>query len=92
MKFKKSSLLVKLVILIVLVYATVTLVSLQTQVSQKKAEAADLAAQAVQLQQENDALQESIDNLETAEGIEDVARSKLGLVKDGEIIFYDNGD
>ena len=92
MKFKKSSLLVKLVILILLVYSTVTLVSLQNQLQDKKAEAAQLTTEAQQLQQDNLDLQERIDNLSTDEGIEEVARNKLGLVRDGEIVFYDNGD
>ncbi len=92
LKFKKSSLLVKLVILIVLVYATVTLVSLQNQVTQKKEESAALSEQVAQLQQANNVLQESIDNLQTSAGIEAIARNKLGLVKDGEIVFYDNGE
>ena len=42
MRFRKSSLMLKLIILIVAVYSTVTLVSLQSQISEKKAEAADL--------------------------------------------------
>lgn len=92
MKFKKTSLLVKLVILIVIVYSTFTLVSLQNQLQDKKAEATQLAEEAQQLQQENLDLQESIDNLSTEEGIEEVARNKLGLVEDGEIVFYDNGE
>ena len=89
LKFKKSSLLVKLVILIVLVYATV---SLQNQVMQKKEESAALSEQVAQLQQDNNVLQDSIDNLQTSAGIEAIARNKLGLVKDGEIVFYDNGE
>ena len=51
-----------------------------------------LTAEAQQLQQDNLDLQERIDNLSTDEGIEEVARNKLGLVRDGEIVFYDNGD
>ena len=42
MKFVKSSLLVKLVILILVVYATVTLVRLRSQINEKEAEAAGL--------------------------------------------------
>ena len=38
MKFVRSSLLVKLVILIVVVYAVVTLVSLRSQIADKNAE------------------------------------------------------
>lgn len=92
MKFKKSSLLVKLVILIVLVYATVTLVSLQNQVTQKKKNPPPCPSRSPSWQQDNNVLQESIDNLQTSAGIEAIARNKLGLVKDGEIVFYDNGE
>ena len=44
MKFVKSSLLVKLVILILVVYATVTLVRLRSQINEKEAEAAGLTS------------------------------------------------
>ena len=45
MKFVKSSLLVKLVILILVVYATVTLVRLRSQINEKDAEIASLKTQ-----------------------------------------------
>ena len=44
-KFKKSSLITKLVIAILLVYAMITLVHLQRQLSQKQAERAALETQ-----------------------------------------------
>lgn len=68
MKFVKSSLLVKLVILILVVYATVTLVRLRSQISEKEAEAAGLTSSIASTQQENDRLQSSIDALEHARG------------------------
>ena len=58
----------------------------------KKEESAALSEQVAQLQQDNNVLQDSIDNLQTSAGIEAIARNKLGLVKDGEIVFYDNGE
>ena len=70
MKFVKSSLLVKLVILILVVYATVTLVRLRSQISEKEAEAAGLTSSIASTQQENDRLQSSIDALDTPEGLE----------------------
>ena len=36
-----------------------------------------------------DSLQDAIDNLETDEGVEAVAREKLGMVSDNEIVFRD---
>ena len=74
MKFVKSSLLVKLVILILVVYATVTLVRLRSQINEKDAEVKGLTSSIASTQQENDRLQSSIDALDTPEGLEQVAR------------------
>ncbi len=92
MRFKKSSLVTKLLVLILVVYATVTLVSLQGQVTEKQAEAQALAAEISSARQENLRLKQSIDNLDTDEGVEAVARQKLGFVSRGEIVFYDVGN
>lgn len=92
MKFVRSSLLVKLVILILVVYATVTLVSLRRQITEKNDEAVALTGSITAAEQENDRLREAIDNLETDAGIEDAAREKLGMVTEGEIIFKNVGN
>lgn len=60
MKFVKSSLLVKLVILILVVYATVTLVRLRSQINEKDAEVKGLTSSIASTQQENDRLQLSL--------------------------------
>ena len=92
MRFKRSSLVMKILLLALVVYATVTLVSLQGQVTEKNAEAAELQSSINVEKQENLRLQQAIDNLGTEEGIQDVAREKLGWVSKGEIIFYDMGN
>lgn len=92
MRFKRSSLLTKLLILVLVVYATVTLVSLQNQVAEKNAEAEALESSIAATEQENQRLQQAIDALGTDEGVEEVARRKLGLVAEGEIVFYDVGN
>lgn len=92
MRFKKSSLATKLLVLVLVIYATVTLVSLQGQVTAKQAEAKALAAEISSARQENLRLEQSIDDLDTDEGVETVARQKLGLVSRGEIVFYDVGN
>lgn len=91
-KFKKSSFITKLVIMILLVYTMVTLVYLQRQLSEKQREREMLEAQITQVQQANAELSEDIAALGTKEGIEAVAREKLGLVSEGEITFFDIGD
>jgi len=91
-KFKKTSFITKLVIMILLVYAMVTLVYLQRQLSEKQHQREALEAQITQVQQANAELREDIAALGTEEGIEAVAREKLGLVSEGEITFFDIGD
>ena len=85
MKFVKSSLLVKLVILILVVYATVTLVSLRQQINEKNEQEAILNSSIASTRQENNRLQDSIDALGTDEGVAAVAQDKLGMVFDGVI-------
>jgi len=92
MRFKRSSLLTKILILVLVVYATVTLVSLQSQVTEKEAEAQTLQSDIAAAKQENLRLEQAIDALDTDEGVVDVAREKLGWVADGEIVFYDIGN
>ncbi len=92
MKLVKSSLLVKLVILILVVYATVTLVSLRKQITEKNEQEAILNSSIAATQQENNRIQDSIDALGTDTGVEAVARDKLGMVDEGDIVFYDVGE
>lgn len=92
MKLVKSSLLVKLVILILVVYATVTLVSLRKQITEKNEQEAILNSSIAATQQENNRIQDSIDTLGTDAGVEAVARDKLGMVDEGDIVFYDVGE
>lgn len=92
MKLVKSSLLVKLVILILVVYATVTLVSLRKQITEKNEQEAILNSSIAATQQENNRIQDSTDALGTDAGVEAVARDKLGMVDEGDIVFYDVGE
>ena len=92
MRFKRSSLITKILVLALVVYAAVTLVSLQNQVTAKKQEAQVLESSIDAAKQENLRLEQAIDALDTDEGVEDVARQKLGWVTEGEIVFYDMGD
>ena len=92
MKFVKSSLLVKLVILILVVYATITLVSLRSQISEQNAEAARLTSSIAAAEQENGRLEDAIANVDTDAGIEAIAREKLGMVSKDEIVFVDVSD
>lgn len=91
MKLVKSPILLKIIVLIIVVYATVSLVNLRAQTAAKNAEAEQTAAQIKQTKQENARLEDATKALDTDEGKEAVAREKLGMVSDNEIIFQDVG-
>lgn len=89
MSLRKSSLITKLIILAVMLYAMITLVSLQPKISALQAEGRKLAAEADALQQENLEIQHNIDAMDSDEAVMKIARERLHLVADGELIFID---
>lgn len=89
MKFKRASLVTKIVILAIVVYAGISLVSLKVQVSTAREKRDVLQGQVDSALQSNTELQYQIDHSTDSETIGDIARDKLGLVKPGEKIFYD---
>lgn len=91
MKFRRSSLLSKLIILALIAYATVTLISLQSQITDTLSASQKLESEIVSLTEENMQLTDQIAQVNTIEGVTDIARTKLGLVTEGEIVFYDIG-
>lgn len=92
MRLRKSSMLTKLIVLALAVYAIVMLLSLQTQISQQNEANAALQAAITATEQENQRLQQAIERVGSREGVEEVARNKLGFVTEGEMIFYNLGD
>ncbi len=89
MKFKRTGIVTKIVILAIIVYAGITLVSLKVQVSGARETRDELQNQVDSVLQTNTELQYAIDHSTDPETVEDIARNKLGLVKPGEKIFYD---
>lgn len=92
MKFKKASIFIKIVILALIVYATINLVGLRGKIAQAQADQTALQTKVDTAQQENAELQYDIDHAGDDQTIEEIARTKLGLVKPGEKIFYDVGN
>ena len=91
MKFKRSSLMTKIIIVLPAIAAAATLVSLQAQLRERQATAAELEQQVAAASQEKRRMEAAIDAVDTDEGVKAIAREKLGMVESGEIIFYDIG-
>ena len=90
MRLCKSSLITKLVILTVMIYAIVTIVTLQPKINALKAEKEVLSEEVAALQQSNLELQEDSAQLGTDVSVLKIARERLNLVSDGEVIYIDS--
>lgn len=89
MRLRRTSIVTKLIIAAVIVYAAVTVVSLQPKIEELAQERDELAAQADAAGAANDALQQDIDTLGSDESVRQIARERLHLVEDGELIYVD---
>ena len=74
---------------LVIAFLLIKGVMLQPEINQNKEKIDNLNGQITKQQQKLDELDELAEKVDTDEYIEKVAREKLGLVKENEIIFYD---
>lgn len=91
MKFKKTPLMAKLLIVVILAALTWKYADLRTDVAAKEGEVTVLTQELSLARQENQRLQDTIANMDTDEGVEEIARTKLGLAFPGEITYRDSG-
>ena len=89
MRFRKTSFLTKLLLLIVAVYAIITLVNLQDRVDAATKHINDLNEQVLFAEQEHALVEQELSELGTDKGTMKIARSRLGMVEVGEIVFCD---
>ena len=92
MQFRKTSLLTKILIVVLIAYAIIALVGLEGKINQTLAEERRLQQEVAYAEQEHLALEEAIDELGTEKSIIKIARERLGMVADGEIVFFDSDD
>lgn len=78
--YRRSSTLVKCVVLAAIVLSTAALIILRIAIQSNQGQQADMKIQAAQLQQENRALTRQIAELGTVESIKRIATLELGLV------------
>ena len=78
--FRRTSPLMKCVVLTLIVVCIVALVALRANIRQSQQRQADLKEQALQLAQENRELTQNIAKLGTVESVKRIAETELGLV------------
>ena len=89
---KKSGLtgiLVKLVLIAMIIYAGVTLHGLYQQIQSAEAQRTQLMSEVQTYENENAVLSMDIEHAEDPDKLEKVARDELGMVKNGEKVFFD---
>ena len=89
MRFKKTSLLTILVIFVVAIYALITLVGLQDKITAVRKEVDKLEEQVLYAEQECALVEQDLEELGTDKSVKKIARSRLGMVEAGEIVFHD---
>ena len=90
--YRRSSTALKCVVLATLVLCTVALVSLSVSLHRAKQQIEDLRSQAIELQEENRQLQQSIDLADTVDGVKKIASEELELVDPGAEFFRPEGE
>ena len=89
MKTTKASLMTKVVIFILIVYLSISLLNLRSRVQTATDHYNDIQSQVVTQQAKNAAVEEHIRNSDDKETVLEIAKEKLGLVEEGEVVFYD---
>ena len=89
MRLKKTSIWAKLLLIAVVIYAVITLVDLQDRVSAANDQVAVLEQQVLYAEQENALVEQELAELGTDKSVMKIARTRLGMVEVGEIVFYD---
>ena len=85
--YKRSSTLLKCVVLTALIASAVALLTLRGAYLQQLQQQEALRQQAAELEQDNDLLARNISQLGTLQGIRRIATEELGLVDPGTVIF-----
>ncbi len=89
MKTTKASLITKSVILILIVYLSITLLNIRGKIQTASENCSTIQAQVVAQTAKNAAVEEHIRNSDDPETVLEIAKEKLGLVEEGEVVFHD---
>jgi len=89
--YRRSSLLLKILVLVTLVVSAAALVALRIAMGNYQQQSQLLQSQAVQLQEENEALAQRIAELGSKDSIRRIAMEELGLV-DPDSKFFTAGE
>lgn len=86
-EFRSSSNLLKIVVTVLIVFSMAALLALGWMHSGIREQIQAQKDAAAALEQENRDLQEKIDNVDSVQGVQDIAREELGLVDPNTVVI-----
>ena len=90
-EMKRSKLITKIIVFALIVYAGVSLIALRGRIEAMRDELGNVRRQVAETELSNAELEYEIEHYNDPDVIAGIARSRLGLVLPGEIVFYDAG-
>ena len=91
MKLVRSKLITKIIVFALIVYAGISLITLYGRIEEVRGEVYDVRRAVAEQEVANAQLEYDIENYNDSDVKANIARSSLGLVLPGEIVFYDAG-
>ena len=88
---KRSKLITKIIVFALIIYAGFSLLSYRGRIEAQRRELQDARRRAAELELTNAELEYQIEHYNDPDVIAGIARTNLGLVLPGEIVFYDGG-
>ena len=91
MRLTRSKLITKVIVFALIIYAGISLITLRGRIDDVRGELYDVRRAVVEQEVANAQLEYDIENYSDPDVKANLARSNLGLVLPGEIVFYDAG-
>ena len=91
MRLPRSKLSTKIIVFALIVYAGIGLLAIRGKIENAQAQLDEVRRAVAELEISNSELEYDIEHYNEPDVIADIARSNLGLVLPGEMVFYDGG-
>ena len=91
MGLSRSKLITKIIVFALIVYAGISLISIRGRIDAVREELFDVRRAVAEQEVANAQLEYDIENYNDPDVKANIARTNLGLVLPGEIVFYDSG-
>jgi len=88
---KRSKLITKIIVFALIIYAGISLLTLRGRIEAQQQELHDMRRRVAAMEVSNAELEYEIEHYNDPDVIAGIARSSLGLVLPGEIVYYDGG-